>query len=669
MKNAASSSEPSDSSDKNPDPIETDLRETLKIHLQELTTVENDPFEFQLRLINMANELNFSLEDCRLLWEQYHGQRDKPAQYWQWLTRGGIRLNQVRNGILFLSQFSILFGVILFFAEADKRQIESRHQAWQVINRVPIEDKTSAGRIEALEQLNRGCQEIYEPHPWWNPFQWSFWRDFSLTRGFYAHCISLSGLSLPGVQLSGINLEGADLQQAVFTGSFLQSAQFAGANLEGANFDRAQLNQANLQGAKLSNAQFTAANLANANLNGSNLIGAQLSLADLSHADLRGIDLTDASLDWAILQGSLYDCQTQPFSVLFQWVMQPRGGYFIDANPANCTSDFKDKSFKNLESAQLANTNLQKMDLSGYNLKYANLQNADLSQAQLTNSNLSHANLRGTQFQGANLAQANLKAAIYDSQTQMSFAHQSLFKAAAYWVGDRAQLAQAQLQGADLRGATLQQANLTQAQLQRADLRAADLSEADLTGAKLQGTIYDIKTIIPPRFQALFDQQAYRIDVGTWLEQAQLAKVDLRSANLYAAHLQKANFAGANLGQGRLNFADLRQANLKEARLGLATLTQANLAGANLSQSFLVKAHLEKANLSGANLSQADLREADLTGANLQGANLTGANLTGVNLAGANLTGARLEQAIGLTAQQLQQAKNGDKLGLGDRQP
>jgi uncharacterized protein YjbI with pentapeptide repeats len=472
---------------------DVNLRAVLNGHLQQLSAIAADPFEFQIRLIQMARDLKISQEDCRLLWEQYQHHRDQPnplTPYWQWLTRGGMRLTQIRNGILFLSQFSILFGVILFFAEADKRQIESRHQAWQVINRVASQDKTSAGRIEALEQLNRGCQEIYEPHPWWNPFQWSFWRTFALTQGFYAHCISLGGLALPGVQLSGINLEGADLQQANFAASYLQSAQFSGANLEGANFSRAQMGHARLQRAILSNAQFTEANLSRSDLRGSNLIGAQLTLTDLSFADLRGIDLTDASLEGTTLQGTIYDCQTQPFQVLFQGVMKPRGGYFIDAKPSNCITGL-DKRFQNLESAQLVEANLQKMDLSGYNLSHANLQNAKLNQAQLSKSNLAHANLRGADLRGANLSQANLKAAIYDSQTQFSFANQSRFKAVAYWVGDRAQLSQAQLQGANLRGTLLRGANLEKAQLQRADLREADLSEADLTDAQVQGAIYD----------------------------------------------------------------------------------------------------------------------------------------------------------------------------------
>ena len=44
--------------------------------------------------------------------------------------------------------------------------------------------------------------------------------------------------------------------------------------------------------------------------------------------------------------------------------------------------------------------------------------------------------------------------------------------------------------------------------------------------------------------------------------------------------------------------------------------------------------------------------------ANLSGANLSGANLSGANLSGANLYNANLQNAIGVTVQELQQAKS-----------
>jgi uncharacterized protein YjbI with pentapeptide repeats len=63
--------------------------------------------------------------------------------------------------------------------------------------------------------------------------------------------------------------------------------------------------------------------------------------------------------------------------------------------------------------------------------------------------------------------------------------------------------------------------------------------------------------------------------------------------------------------------------------------------------------------LAGADLSIADLRGADLRGADLRGAFLSRANLTGANLAGADLSGAFLNDAEGVTNEQLErQAKS-----------
>ena len=84
----------------------------------------------------------------------------------------------------------------------------------------------------------------------------------------------------------------------------------------------------------------------------------------------------------------------------------------------------------------------------------------------------------------------------------------------------------------------------------------------------------------------------------------------------------------------------------------------------------LQKAHLPKVNLSNAGLSDSDLTQANLRDANLRNANftravllsadLTGADLTGADLTGADLTDAKLENAVGVTQQQLNQACNDD---------
>jgi uncharacterized protein YjbI with pentapeptide repeats len=132
------------------------------------------------------------------------------------------------------------------------------------------------------------------------------------------------------------------------------------------------------------------------------------------------------------------------------------------------------------------------------------------------------------------------------------------------------------------------------------------------------------------------------------LQNADLAGVDLKRANLEGANLQDANlegvnfkeaylvganFDGANLSKAKLDesfllFASMSQANLEKASLDAAQLQYVQLVNANLSQAeFTAPASLENANLENANLSQVRLSGVDLTGANLQQANLAESKL------------------------------------------
>jgi len=105
---------------------------------------------------------------------------------------------------------------------------------------------------------------------------------------------------------------------------------------------------------------------------------------------------------------------------------------------------------------------------------------------------------------------------------------------------------------------------------------------------------------------------------------------------------------GANLSVANLQEADLRGANLQNALLIGANLQKAILYGANLRGAELIGANLQGAALSGANLQEADLRKANLQKAILYGANLQEANLQEAKLSGAE----------GLTASQVEKAKN-----------
>ena len=149
-------------------------------------------------------------------------------------------------------------------------------------------------------------------------------------------------------------------------------------------------------------------------------------------------------------------------------------------------------------------------------------------------------------------------------------------------------------------------------------LAKANLKEANLKGAFLKGTNLEGAFLKGANLQ------------GAFLEGAFLKGANLQGAFLKGANLQGAFLKGANLGEANLKWAFLRGANLGEA----------NLQGANLKEALLKGANLKGANLQGAFLYGASLQRANLKEANLKGANLKRANLKGANLRGANLKGA-----------------------------
>jgi uncharacterized protein YjbI with pentapeptide repeats len=494
-------------------PINTTQREQLepqikpahiKLRFDQLYRTE-DPFEFQYQLIQIAKDWNITLEECRLLWEHYHQSRDNASKPKRLLKGTWEAVQKVGSIIVTLGQFSLVVGIILFIAEAGTRQKKAVNEAWQVINGVdPSKITASAGRIEALESLNKGCVEQQNPPLGLSVAAWTGWRQLPLIRGFYAECINLTGLNLRQAHLSGVQLPWAQLQEANLETAHLEGVNLQDAQLQNALMSKAALDKANLRQANLNNGQLVEAHLVNATLRDANLFKADLSHADLRGADLRGVNFVNANLYGAKLKGAIFDQQTQPFDKIKDWFTQ-QGVYFIDR--AQKTEARLEKA--DLRGVDLSDTNLREANLRGTNLRDANLQNADLTQA-----NLERSNLRGTNFRGAIADRTTrLSRALYDSETQKQFPSQAqdLLKQA-YKIATDANLQAADLAAADLRGADLASANLAGANLAQADLRGADLSHANLAGANLSKTIYDVTTKIPEAFRESFEKAAYNID-------------------------------------------------------------------------------------------------------------------------------------------------------------
>ena len=201
-------------------------------------------------------------------WREYRRKRTSPWAYpfrtanWllEWVAwgLGGWVFLEVLE---YLSMFSVLVAVILYFSESGDRTMQRHYQAWQVIDAAQGKGG-NGGRIDAMQELNHD--------------------GISLV-GIQADNAFLFGIRLKNGHLDRCDMDSSDLRSSVF-----DRATLTFCNLRFANFRGASLAGADLTDADLSNSDLTGANLSHANFT-----GVDLSRADLRHADLRGIAWRD----------------------------------------------------------------------------------------------------------------------------------------------------------------------------------------------------------------------------------------------------------------------------------------------------------------------------------------------------------------------------------------
>ena len=133
-----------------------------------------------------------------------------------------------------------------------------------------------------------------------------------------------------------------------------------------------------------------------------------------------------------------------------------------------------------------------------------------------------------------------------------------------------------------------------------------------------------------------------------------LSDVRLRGADLSQLDLSEANLSGADLRGADLRGANLSDADLSEAKLHKADLRSSFLSGADLSEAYLIETELTDATLTFANLGGTKLSGADLSRALLSDADLSEAYLFETDLGDADLQDAYLQDARGVTEEQLE---------------
>lgn len=149
--------------------------------------------------------------------------------------------------------------------------------------------------------------------------------------------------------------------------------------------------------------------------------------------------------------------------------------------------------------AELKNSNLKNVDLSGADLREANLEGADLS----------NANLRGCQLTRVSLRRANL---------------------------DRADLSNAVMKYSDLSWAQLTRAQLTRADLSGSTIENVQMRYADLEGAIIRGSKFNGSMLKNTNFTHcdLYLNEMKRVDLtDAILSHANIGLVDLDEAVLH----------------------------------------------------------------------------------------------------------------------------------------
>ena len=161
----------------------------------------------------------------------------------------------------YLSMFSVLVAVILYFSESGDRIKQRHYQAWQVIDAAQGKGG-NGGRIEAMQELNHDGVSLV---------------------GIQADNAFLLGIHLKGGHLDRCDMDASDLRNSVF-----DHATLTFCNLQSTNFREASMVGTDLTDADLQDSDFTGANLSRANLTRTDL-----SRADLRNADLRRIAWRD----------------------------------------------------------------------------------------------------------------------------------------------------------------------------------------------------------------------------------------------------------------------------------------------------------------------------------------------------------------------------------------
>jgi BTB/POZ domain-containing protein KCTD9 len=239
-----------------------------------------------------AKKLNIPVDEYRRYYE-LRGEISfiKDLNWWRnpidWGRYRGSVLRRfiVKNRAIFgivMTAGSTTVGVVRYIWDAPKREKQAQYQAWQIINSAKTSEASSAGRIQALQDLVKDDVNL---------------ENLNISNAYLVN-IELTNAKLNNANLNKAKLNNAQLNNAKLVGATLIFAKLDLANLRGANLDKADLGEAILINADFGEAILSNADLGETNLNGVNLEGANLDGAKFYRAKNINLEEIKTAKNW-----------------------------------------------------------------------------------------------------------------------------------------------------------------------------------------------------------------------------------------------------------------------------------------------------------------------------------------------------------------------------------
>lgn len=278
---------------------------------------------------------------------------------------------------------------------------------------------------------------------------------------------------------------GAKLTETDLSGARAIAADFSDADLSGVKVKDADFSQVNFEGANLSDADFTGADLSNANLKSSIMAGTILAQAETGGANLSEA-LTEKAMGATL--DTLKKTLAEMLEEHTAWIASAgKKGTRLDLSGYDLRGEPHLKSYA-FTAIKAVGANFLRQNLAGAEMQSAILDRADFRDCKMAASDLRGTSLKNALFSRADLSDANLSPLQFTTDQGQTWLQRVNLSGAnmRYTVLRGANLQDAIMMGVDLSYAILIDCDLRRADLTGAILTGADLTDCLRTGAIIE---------------------------------------------------------------------------------------------------------------------------------------------------------------------------------------